>query len=104
MNTAIRLKQHDAGIILTFLCRDEDGNPVDLTRYTVDFFLYDGTTLINENRTLCTKPESSLGVAEYTVTSEDTAVAGLFQGKLRISNSSSEVRNIGDIPVEIRGT
>jgi hypothetical protein len=101
MNTVIRLQQHDAGILLTFLCRDEDGNPIDLTQYAVDFFLYNDATLLNEGRTLCTKPDSTVGVAEYTMTAEDTANPGLFQGKLRLSNGSSEVRNIGSTPVVI---
>jgi len=101
MNPVIRLQQHDAGILLTFLCRDEEGNPIDLTQYETDFFLYRNATLINEDRTACAKRDSSLGVAEYKVTAEDTAVAGLFEGKLRIRNSNAEVHSLGGIPVVI---
>ncbi|MEW6233966.1 MAG: hypothetical protein AB1656_01135 [Candidatus Omnitrophota bacterium] len=102
MNTAIQLNQNDAGVKIVFLCRDEDGRPIDLTKFTVDFFLYDGETLLNEGRTLCGKPDSQLGEADYLMTADDTSTCGLFMGKLRLSNSVADVRNIGGIPVEIR--
>ncbi|RJP22769.1 MAG: hypothetical protein C4527_21360 [Candidatus Omnitrophota bacterium] len=102
MNEAIQLNQNDAGVILSFHCRDENGDPIDLSKKAVDFFLYDDDTLINNGRTACTKPDSALGVAEYTITKEDTISTGLFQGKLRLMGGPCDVRNIGSIPILIK--
>ncbi len=102
MKEAIKLSKNDAGVILSFYCRNEEGKPIDLTMKSVDFFLYDDTTLINEGHTTCTKPDAAFGVAEYTITGEDTASSGIFQGKLCLQAGISEIRNIGNIPIVIQ--
>ncbi|MBZ0258259.1 phage baseplate upper protein [bacterium] len=101
MNTPIRLCQHDSGLKLTFYCRDEGGAPIDLTSLSVDFTMSDGETQLNAGRTLCTKPDAPMGVAEYTITADDTASPGIYQGKLSISDGASVKRSIGGVPVEI---
>ncbi|MDP8244710.1 MAG: hypothetical protein P9L94_11555 [Candidatus Hinthialibacter antarcticus] len=101
MNTPIRLCQHDSGIKLTFYCRDESGAPVDLTALSVDFVLSDGEAPLNLGRTLCAKPDAAMGVAEYTVTADDSASAGVYQGKLVLNDGVGVKRSIGGIPIEI---
>ena len=101
MNLPIRLNQYDAGIKLTFHCRDESGLPINLEQFLVDFSLYDDATLINEGRTTCAKPDAAMGVAEYTVQAADTASPGLLHGKLWLHNAEFEVKNLGTIPIEI---
>ncbi len=102
MTAPIRINQNDTGIILTFFCRDEDGNPIDLTLFSVEFHLYDGDTELNASRTVCAKSDSAAGVAEYTITAEDTAALGILHGKLCLHGGSSVVHNLGSIPVEVR--
>ncbi len=102
MSEAIQLSKDDAGVILTFHCRDEEGHPIDLTQKSVDFFLLNDEILLNEGRTTCTKPDSAFGLAEYTITEEDTATAGILQGKLRLTSGASGIRNIHSIPILIQ--
>ena len=101
MNTPIRLCQDDSGVRLTFYCRDEGGAPVDLTALSVDFVLSDGETQLNIGHSLCAKPDAPMGVAEYTVTSDDTASPGVYQGKLALSDGAYVKRSIGGMPIEI---
>ena len=42
-----------------------------------------------------------MGIAEYTVVGGDTVNAGIFQGKLKLQNGTSDIRNIGGIPVQV---
>ena len=42
-----------------------------------------------------------MGVAEYTVTSDDTASPGVYQGKLALSDGADVKRSIGGMPIEI---
>lgn len=102
MTAPIQINQNDSGVKLTFFCRDEDGNPIDLSQFSVDFYLFDGITQLNAGRTTCTKPDSVSGIAEYTLVIDDTAVPGILHGKLCLSGGSSEVRNLGGIPIDVR--
>jgi hypothetical protein len=101
MNTAIKVNQNDAGILINYFCRDESGSPINLSQFSVDFEIYNAGTLINSGRTVCTKPDAVMGIAEYNIDSLDTATVGVFQGKLILQNGSSEVRNIGGIPFQV---
>lgn len=101
MKTAITIHQNDAGILLNFFCRDELGTPINLTQYSVDFMIYNADTLLNDGRTVCAKPDAVMGIAEYQIAAEDTASVGVFQGKLKLQNGASEVRNIGGIPLQV---
>ncbi|MBI1389277.1 MAG: hypothetical protein GC154_12600 [bacterium] len=99
MNAPIQLNQHDAGVKLAFTCVNEKGEPIDLTGLEVDFTLYFDGTAVNEGRTRCMKTDAPMGVAEYTVTGDDTDAAGLLYGKLRLEQGAEYVRNIGSIPL-----
>lgn len=101
MNTAIKINQNDAGILIDFFCRDETGSPIDLSQFDVDFQIYNIDSQINTGRTTCTKPDAVMGIAEYTVDALDTNTTGVFQGKLILQNGESEVRNIGGIPFQV---
>ncbi len=101
MNTPIRLCQHDSGVRLTFYCRDEGGAPVDLTALSVDFVISDGEAQVNPGRSVCTKPDAPMGVAEYTLTADDTASTGVYQGKITLSDGAGVKRSIGGAPIEI---
>ena len=102
MNTYIQINQYDTGIILTFFCQDDDKNTIDLTSYTVDFFISRNGINTNEGRSACEKSDPSIGIAEYTLTSEDTAQTGIYQGKLRITSGVSEVRSVSGIILQIQ--
>ncbi len=103
MNKHIQINQSDHGIRFQFLCRDENGRPIDLSHYSVDFLLYDGETQINQGHTLCSKPDAIAGVAEYEVTTDDTLNVGIYMGKLKLGNSTSDVHNMGILTIEVQG-
>ncbi len=101
MNSAITLHQNDFGILLTFYCRDESGHPIDLTGYSVEFYLYDGETCINQDHALCTKPNAPQGIAEYKLVQSDTTSPGIFHGTLRLQDGDTFVQTIRTIPLII---
>jgi len=97
----VRLVKDDKGIAIRFHCLDESGQPVDLTQFEVDFFLYDGDTLLNENATNCIKPDSALGIAQYTLTATDSQKVGIFHGRLRLQNSVSTISSLDKVILEV---
>ena len=101
MNSHVRLFQHDGGLKLTFHCQNEDGEPLDLTQWNVEFFLQDGDDPLNPGREFCSKLDSPAGIVEYEITPADTARVGIFQGRLRMSNGASRVQSVGPLVVEI---
>jgi len=101
MNSSIQINQNDYGLKLTFLCRDEDGSPIDLSGFSVDFLLYDGHDLQNTDHTSCVKADAPMGIAEYTVQSSDTDTAGILHGKIQLGDVSTKAGSLGFIPIEI---
>lgn len=104
MNPWIRIHQNDAGIVLAFTCRDEMGNPVDLTGLNVEFLLLRNGTPINTDHATCAKTSASTGLAEYTIQGTDSTETGLLHGVLKLSSGIALVRQIGGIPIEVAAT
>ncbi len=101
MNSSIRINQNDYGLKLTFLCRDEEGTPIDLSGFSVDFLLYNDNDLQNTDHTGCVKRDAPMGIAEYTVQSSDTNIAGILHGKIQLADASMKAGNLDIIPIEI---
>lgn len=101
MNGWIRVHQNDAGLVLAFVCRDESGAAVDLSQMQVHFSLYRDGVPVNSDRSLCRKSQAELGLAEYTLQKEDTAVCGLLHGVLRMEAGEQQLRQAGRVPVEV---
>ncbi len=101
MNSSIRINQNDFGLKLTFLCRDEDGNPIDLSGFSVDFLLYIGSDLQNTDHTGCVKTDAPMGIVEYTIQASDTDTSGILHGKIQLGDAATKAGNLNIIPIEI---
>jgi hypothetical protein len=98
MKHSICINQNDYGITLKFVCRDEAGRPIDLSGFSVDFYIYDGGEAINAGHTACAIVDAPMGEAQYEIAAQDAQTPGLYQGKLRLSHATAEVKNLGVIP------
>jgi hypothetical protein len=100
--TPIEIVQHDTLPLLEFTI--EKNNAVfNLSGYTVVFSMMDENGTLKVNKQPCTVVSAAAGTCTYQLQSDDTNVAGQFQGEISVVDSNGDVQTTYDhIPIVIR--
>ena len=85
----LEVKKGKYGFNLYFTVLDEDGQPFNLTNYTVKFRVWDSSdNLILDGA--CTVDDAVNGKCHYTVQSGDFATAGTFTAELNLTKTGED--------------
>lgn len=86
----VQLKRNDTKDTIGYSITNADGTPVNLTGATVRFIMGKGKTLLTN--AVATIVNAASGSVEYTLTEEDTLVAGKFNAEFEVTFSDGKVK------------
>lgn len=98
----IRIKRRDGDVLVTFCLRDGDGVAVDLTGITTARVIIakpGRTPIVDREGTIAA--DRTTGIVTITLSADDTAVAGDYQGEVETLPGPHTWPSSGYVPVSI---